>query len=169
MAYRSYNNSISANRSFGLFNQSTDAGEYIYNKKSRATFCVANKCAPSVKVGTESNRLLFNRSNKINMYPCENIVNSYDLYTGLITKLDLKGVIPLVYVSPSDGSKIYPATFSSSGNNTNQRYIIDPSGNLFGNTICGINNYLNYRVYNPMTNPTYITNKSNITRFLTTL
>jgi hypothetical protein len=27
-------------------------------------------------------------------------------------------------------------------------YIIDPSGNLFGNTTCGINNYENYLVYN---------------------
>ena len=26
-------------------------------------------------------------------------------------------------------------------------YIIDPSGNLFGNTQCGINNFLNYLVY----------------------
>ena len=26
-------------------------------------------------------------------------------------------------------------------------YNIDPCGNLFGNTICGINNYVNYMVY----------------------
>ena len=29
------------------------------------------------------------------------------------------------------------------------RYIIDPSGQLFGNTSCGVNNFLNYLVYNP--------------------
>ena len=29
------------------------------------------------------------------------------------------------------------------------RYIIDPSGQLFGNTQCGVNNFLNYLVYNP--------------------
>ena len=28
-------------------------------------------------------------------------------------------------------------------------YTIDPCGNLFGNTLCGSNNYRHYLVYNP--------------------
>ena len=164
MAYRSFNSSISANRSFRLFNESKDAGDYIYNKKSRATFCVANRCAPSVKVGSESNRLLFNRSNQISMYPCLNTVNNYDLYTGLITKLDLKNV-PVLQLA-SNGQ--CPTAINRS-NTPYYQYNIDPSGNLFGNTICGVNNYLDYRVYNPMINPTYIKNNTNIIRYTNTL
>jgi len=40
-------------------------------------------------------------------------------------------------------------------------YNIDPSGVLFGNTICGINNYVSFMVYNSpyaTTNPTHINN-----------
>ena len=29
------------------------------------------------------------------------------------------------------------------------RYVIDPNGSLFGKSECGLNNYLNYREYNP--------------------
>lgn len=160
---RPFNNSISANRSFRLFNESQSAGDYIYNKKARATFCVANKCAPSVKVGSESDRLLFNRSNQISMYPCLNTVNNYDLYTGLLTKLDLKGVVVLQSIGPT-GTVTTPA-FINRSNAPYLVYNIDPSGNLFGNTVCGTNNYLNYRVYNPMVNPTYVNNNPNIIRY----
>ena len=59
---RPFTNITSANKTFGQFKESTDAGEYIYNKKARATYCVANKCAPSIKVYSEGDRLLFNKS-----------------------------------------------------------------------------------------------------------
>ena len=38
-------------------------------------------------------------------------------------------------------------------------YTIDPSGNLFGNTVCGTNNFQNYLVFNP---PYTTANPSNI-------
>ena len=40
-------------------------------------------------------------------------------------------------------------------------YTIDPSGNLFGNTICGTDNFQQYLLFNPpyeTTNPGYIGN-----------
>ena len=59
--------------------------------------------------------------------------------------------------------------FDTSGNNypTNLslltipylEYTIDPSGNLFGNTVCGTDNFQNYLVFNPpytTANPTHI-------------
>jgi hypothetical protein len=140
---RPFKNTSSANKAFGTFNEPQEAGEYIYNKKARATFCVANRCAPSIKVGTESNRLLFNRSNKLNMYPCVNTINNANLNINLITKLDLKDVT----VVEDFSGNVVPSTI----NVTSIPYLsynIDPSGNLFGNSQCGINNYVKYMVYN---------------------
>ena len=153
---RPFKNNSSANKAFGTFNEPQEAGEYIYNKKARATFCVANRCAPSIKVGTESNRLLFNRSNKINMYPCVNSVNNANLNINLITKLDLKDV-PVI---EDFSGNIVPSTINIISN-PYLRYNIDPSGNLFGNTDCGINNFVKYLVNNSKyktTNPTHINN-----------
>ena len=65
----------SAKKTFGSFYEPMDASEYIYNKKAKATYCVANNCVPSVKVGSESNLLLFNRSNRLTFYPCKNSIN----------------------------------------------------------------------------------------------
>ena len=129
---------------FEVFNEPLDAGEYIKNKKALTTFCSANVCKPSRKVNTQSNMLLLNRANYLNYYSCGNI-DTTNLYVNLLTKLDLNDV-PVIqdnnapFNSPTDivpGATVY----------TN--YIIDPSGNLFGNTTCGVNNYENYLVYNP--------------------
>lgn len=140
-------NSNSGKKTFGVFAEPMNASEYIYNKKARATFCVANDCVPSVKVGSESNLLLFKRSNKLSFYSYENNINKTNLNINLISKLDLLDVPVIEDLS----GNIIPATID---NNSLPylRYNIDPSGNLFGNTICGINNFVNYMVYNPASN-----------------
>jgi hypothetical protein len=61
----------------------------------------------------------------------------------LITKLDLKDVT----VVEDFSGNVVPSTI----NVTSIPYLsynIDPSGNLFGNSQCGINNYVKYMVYN---------------------
>ena len=136
--------SSSGKNVFGVFAEPLDASEYIYNKKARATYCVANNCVPSVKVGSESNLLLFKRSNKLLFYPHENI-NKSNLNINLITKLDLEDVPVIEDLS----GNVVPSTIDNDCA-PYLRYNIDPSGNLFGNTICGINNYVNYMVYNPV-------------------
>jgi hypothetical protein len=130
--------SISGSSAFGSLIKPLDAGYYTYNKKAKATYCVTNSCIPSTKVGSESNLLLYRRANIINNFPCKYIVNKSNLEINLITKLNLTGV---------------PVIANSSGNtpttiNSGSIYTIDPSGNLFGNSICGINNYLHYLQYN---------------------
>jgi len=55
----------------------------------------------------------------------------------LITKLNLMDVNVVQPVDMSMNSIPY------------LYYNIDPSGQLFGNTVCGINNFLNYLEYNP--------------------
>ena len=143
--------SLSGNSAFGSFVEPLYAGEYIYNKKAKATYCVTNNCVPATKVGSESNLLLYKRANVINNFPCRNVINKANLSINLITKMNLLGVPVL-----TDSSGNVPTTISS-----DKTYNIDPSGNLFGNTICGINNYLHYLEYNrPYKAPNDIFNSS---------
>lgn len=136
-------NSNSGKKAFGVFTEPLQAGEYIYNKKAKATYCVTNNCIPSVKVCSESNLLLYKRSNFLTYSPCRNYINKANLEINLITKLNLSEVPVIADFS----GNIVPTTISSSVI-PYLTYNIDPSGNLFGNTICGVNNYVRYMQYN---------------------
>ena len=116
--------------------------EIIYKKKTQATYCNANICTPSLTVGSESNYLLFKRANKLSVYSCQHFIDKANLNINLITKLDLSGNIPVI----QDSSGNFPTSITTDPN-PYLRYNIDPSGNLFGNTICGINNWEKYMVY----------------------
>jgi hypothetical protein len=140
-------NFSAARRTFGVFAEPMEASEYIYNKKAKTTYCIANNCIPSVKVGSQSNLLLFNRSNRLTFYPCKNSINKANLNINLITKLDLKNVPVIADISNNES----PAVLSYSAI-PYLDYDIDPCGNLFGNTICGFNNYVNYMVYDTSNN-----------------
>lgn len=129
---------------FEVFNEPLDAGEYIKNKKALTTFCSANVCKPSRKVNTQSNMLLLNRANYLNYYSCGNI-DTTNLYVNLLTTLDLNDV----HVIQDNNAPFNSPTDIVPGATVYTDYIIDPSGNLFGNTTCGVNNYENYLVYNP--------------------
>ena len=70
--------------------------------------------------------------------------------------MDLSGNIPVI----QDASGNVPTTITTTAI-PYLRYNIDPSGNLFGNTICGIDNWENYMVYDASynkLNPIYINN-----------
>ena len=140
---RPFKNSSSANKAFGVFSEPQEAGEYIHNKKTIATYCNAKICTPSLKVGSESNYLLFKRANNLSVYPCLNSINKADLNINLITKLDLSGNVPVIQEFSSGN---VPTTITTDATPFLD-YNIDPSGNLFGNTICGINNWEKYLVY----------------------
>jgi hypothetical protein len=133
---RPFINISSANKTFGQFKEPKDASEYLHNKKARATYCVANKCAPSIKVYSESDRLLFNKSNQLSLYPCANGFNTANLNINLITSLNLRGV-PVIQ-DASSGAVPSTITLDSV---PFLDYVIDPSGILFGNSVCGINNF----------------------------
>ena len=137
----------SGKASFGVFSEPLEASEYIYNKKARATYCAPNNCTPKVRVGAESNLLLFNRSKRLAFYPCKNAINKANLYINLITKMDLTSVPVILDFS---GNQV-PSTIDLTSI-PYLRYDIDPSGNLFGNTTCGINNFEKYMVYDVSNN-----------------
>ena len=65
----------------------------------------------------------------------------HHLNINLITKLDLTNV-PVIqnFINNDIPTTIVLTSIPY------LEYNIDPSGNLFGNTICGINNYEKYRV-----------------------
>lgn len=146
--------SKSGKSAFGVFSEPLEAGEYIYNKKARTTYCVDN-CIPKLKVNTESNLMLYKRANKLKFYPCKNLINKANLNINLITKLDLKDV-PVI----ADLSGNVPTIIEQNAI-PYLEYNIDPSGNLFGNTICGINNYVQYMVYDTSYNITNLDNHIN--------
>ena len=135
--------SIPGRPAFGVFSEPLEAGEYILNKKARTTYCVTNNCAPRVRVGSESNLLLFRRSSNLSVYPCKNAINKANLNINLITELDLTNVPVISDLS----SNFFPTTITTTAI-PYLDYNIDPCGNLFGNTICGINNFTHYLKYN---------------------
>ncbi len=102
---------------FAQINQILDAGDYINKKRnlySRPKFCCSNKYPPYY-------------------------INSNQLYINLITKLDLENII---VISDLKGNT-HPVKMDTAVD-PYLIYNIDPYGELFGNTICGINNFEKY-------------------------
>lgn len=136
-----------AKPTFAEVNEPMDAGQYISKKKTQYTFCTPNLCHPNKNVNTYYKYYGLKTANNLAFYPSFNFDNSRSqLYSNLYTKLDLKVLnenTPVV--SDLDGGT-FPVTIDT----TVQPYLkynIDPSGVLFGETPCGINNFLNYVVY----------------------
>ena len=146
---------IPANPAFGnKQNNYVYTSDYIKNKKIKYQFCDSNiKSTTNSDIfnypsnyqtdSTQGNLLLFNQYR----YPKKKY-NSFNLISGLYTKLDLKNVNVLETTTT-------PITTPTSINPTllltkpfYENYIIDPNGSLFGNTPCGINNYINFRTSN---------------------
>ena len=148
-------NISSAKMAFGTFNNSQDYSSYIINKKAKNIYCNKNKCIPRKHVNSQSEMLLLNTSNYNNYnnnLTTRNLdnLNTTNLNINLITKLDLTDV-PVIQ-SNVIGQPIISPTPLSTTVIPYIVYTIDPSGNLFGNTVCGLNNYEHYLVYNPQLN-----------------
>jgi hypothetical protein len=130
---------------FGQFIQVQDAGNYTLNKKSKYTYCDTNPCLQKKNsVANQGDYLLLKRANYLKYFNKIDNIRSIktNLENGLITTLDLKDVS--VIKNTTTGSS--PTTLSTTSISYLD-YTIDPSGSLFGNTICGLNNYENYLVY----------------------
>jgi hypothetical protein len=112
-----------ANRSFESNKESIGAQSYILKKKLQATKCVAslNKCSKVPPSPSPLNRY------------------KYNLNMNLFTTLDLTSV----KVVEDSASKESPTTIDKAATFYN-RYVIDPKGQLFGNTLCGYKNFLMY-------------------------
>ena len=143
-------NTNSGKQAFGVFKEPKTAGDYINNKKAKATFCypnMNNSCISVKNVNSENNLLLFKKANVLNSQSPLSTINNTDLYINLITTMDLSGVVVLQDLS---GNVTPTPIYQNTGqNNIYLNYRVDPCGNLFGNGLCGeIDPYKNYMVYN---------------------
>lgn len=145
-----YNTTGKANKCFSTFRKAQTAGDYIYNKKAKATFCVPNinqRCVSIKNANTENNLLLFKTSNMLTSQSHLSSIIKTDLYINLITNMDLSGVSVIQDIS--SGRVPVPIYSSTSSNKIYLKYVIDPCGNLFGHGLCGqVNPYKNYMKYN---------------------
>ena len=138
---------------FGVLKESQDAGQYILNKTARTSFCIPNVCVPSRTLASQSSRLILRKANKIYFSRCHDPYNTANLNINLVTVLDLSGVPVIIDVSGN-----YPTNLDVTSI-PYLDYTIDPSGNLFGNTVCGADNFQNYLLFNPpytTANPSHI-------------
>lgn len=132
-----------ANPAFGKLNEPLNASEYIRYKKTKYSFCAPNICHPNKNVYSQSNLMDLKTANKLAFYPCGNF-DTNQLYSNLYSTMDLNGNVLVIAnmigrTYPAPISETLPAFLT---------YYVDLSGNLFGNTVCGTNNYENYLVYN---------------------
>jgi hypothetical protein len=147
----------SAKSAFAQLNKSQDASDYILKKKIKYSFCNPNLCHPNKNIYSQSNYLYLKEANKLAFYPCVNNIDKTQLYINLITKLNLTEINAPI-ITNLEGN--YPVAILSIPQEK-IGYIIDPSGILFGNTVCGLTNYNNYVEYNPpysTSNPGSISN-----------
>ena len=138
---------------FGVLKESQDAGQYILNKTASTSFCIPNVCVPSRTLASQSSRLILRKANRIYFSRCQDPYNTANLNINLVTVLDLSGVPVIIDVSGN-----YPTNLDVTSI-PYLDYTIDPSGNLFGNTVCGEENFQNYLQFNPpytTSNPGFI-------------
>lgn len=134
-----------AKPTFGVNNAVQNAGDYILQKKIKRSFCNISLCKPLNNVKTQSDLLSLNKANYFNNNCVSQNFNKSNLNVNLFTKIDLEDVKVIANSSTGksptsiDITTQYPSYIT---------YTVDPCGALFGNTICGVNNFQNFVVYN---------------------
>jgi hypothetical protein len=146
----SYRTGKTGKAAFLSFTPTQYSSDNTTNKTSTTTYCDTSITLNN-KFSSSSERLLYKLSNYLNTVPNPSY-NKSNLAINLVTKLDLQNldssIVPVIEKNgiPSTVPTeivITPLTVPYLD------YTIDPCGNLFGNTPCGLNNYMQYLVYNP--------------------
>ena len=136
-----------AKPAFAQVNEPLTARDYISKKKIKYTFCAPNICHPNKNIKSYDKYYGLKTANRFAFYPCLDFDNNKSqLYSNLYTKLDLSVLRENTPIISDLNGGTYPVTIDT----TVQPYLkynIDPSGNLFGDSPCGIDNYLDYVVF----------------------
>ena len=130
------------NSAFGKAQGSLNVSDYISSKKAKYINYPNRSCNSNRNVFSQSNQILQKKVSIMKYNPFVNF-NKSNLYINLYTKLDLTDVCPIYSDLSGCNTDINGTTPLDI-----YEYEIDTSGNLFGNTTCTINNFVNYMVYN---------------------
>lgn len=133
---------INGSKAFGHLSSTRFASDYITNKKATLISCHSKTCLPKTRSINQSIYLSSKKTNYIK-YSNPQGTNKNQLASGLITTIDLLDV-PVIQNNNTGES---PSTISTSSI-PYLSYVIDPSGVMFGNNICGLNNINDFRVIN---------------------
>jgi hypothetical protein len=135
-------NVIPAKPAFGVVKESMYQSDYINRLKYKNTICDKSSCYNKSYYQYNQNKQLINTQ-------CDLPFNKTNLESNLFTKQDLQDVCiitengPTCNTQPCNTAYNYDATKPFYYN-----YTIDPCGELFGNTPCGINNFTNFTIIN---------------------
>ena len=145
-----------AKPTFGTLKQVSYQSDYITNKQSKLAYCNnVNICKKNSKVPNYNQYNLFNNGRYLNNLANGNILsfNKTDLIAGLHSKMNLNGACTVINGNPCsnltncDGCDTPANIDTTSVLPFYQTNTIDPIGELFGNTTCGVNNFTNYMEY----------------------
>ena len=145
---------IPAKPTFGTLRPNVFQSDYIVNKKAKLAYCNSpSKCGNNINASYNQMNL-FNNGRRISFnYLANNKLvpfNKTNLVAGLYSKMDLENVCTLINGFPCnqidtctacknavsiDKDSLVPLNWSNT---------IDPVGELFGNTLCGANNFIDY-------------------------
>jgi hypothetical protein len=124
---------------FGVLKEPIQAGDYTTNRGALAGFCPPNICVRNRTGVTQSNYLRLKRAKALYV---NDLYNPANLNMNLVTQLDLSGCSIIL----DNSGNVVPAKLSITSR-PYLDYTIDPSGVLFGNTICGAVNFTEYLKY----------------------
>ena len=146
---------------FGTLTQVVYQGDYITNKKAKLLYCLnqdKTSCNKLTKAPNYKEYNLYNKGRYLNALDkgCILPFNKTNLITGQYSKMNLSSVCTVIDGFPCsqidscpgclNGASIDATTATEPFYQTNT---IDPVGDLFGKTQCGINNFTRYMVYKP--------------------
>ena len=150
-----------AKATFEPINKGTSSGDYLKNKKSKLAYCNSQSCGGKpAQVSSYSQKLLFENGKYLNTIKNSGTLNpnhKHDLINNLFSAVDLSGTNVITDVSNNE-----PTCIDISLIPFYESYNIDTDGSLFGNSICTINNYVDYMVpnLNYLPPPTVLFNRS---------
>lgn len=135
---------VNGSKAFGHLSSTRFASDYISKKKATLISCHSNTCLPKTQSINQSTYLL---SKKTNYTKYSNVTNPQgknknQLASGLATTIDLLNVSVI-----QNNAGESPTTLSNSAT-PYLSYVIDPSGVMFGNSICGLNDINDFRIIN---------------------
>jgi len=152
-------NSNPAKEAFGRIKQIQYASDYITNKKAKIVFCkgitidknvgLIYPCDRMSRVASYETRMLFNRGKIMKNIQLRRLpfFNYNNLEVNLFTKENLN-CVDVMQETTSPSPVPYPPVQATAPFYWNTR--IDPKGELFGNSQCGVNNFVDTLQYNPI-------------------